>query len=61
VWAHFGTQLDQRTVIHAWLSRAALLNATSLGYRAIWSTLLLLSLLCCAMCCAMCFELWVRV
>ena len=37
VWQHFGTQLDQRTVIHAWLSRDALINATSLGYRAIWS------------------------
>jgi hypothetical protein len=37
VWAHFGTALDPRTVVHAWLSRAALVNATSLGYRAIWS------------------------
>jgi len=37
VWKHFGTELDQRTVIHAWLSRDALLNCTSLGYRAIWS------------------------
>jgi len=37
VWVHFGTDLDRSTVIHAWLSRAALINATSLGYRAIWS------------------------
>ena len=37
VWKHFGTDLDPRTVIHAWLSRDALINATSLGYRAIWS------------------------
>lgn len=37
MWKHFGTDLDRRTVIHAWLSREALINATSLGYRAIWS------------------------
>jgi hexosaminidase len=37
VWKHFGTDLDQRTVVHAWLSSGALINATSLGYRAIWS------------------------
>jgi len=37
VWAHFGTGLDKRTVVHAWLSRAALVNATSHGYRAIYS------------------------
>lgn len=37
VWAHFGTQLDMQTVIHAWLSREAVINATNLGYRAIWS------------------------
>jgi hypothetical protein len=37
VWKHFGTDLDQRTVIHAWLSSEALINCTSLGYRAIWS------------------------
>lgn len=37
VWKHFGTDLDQRTVIHAWLSSAALIDATSKGYRAIWS------------------------
>lgn len=37
VWKHFGTDLDKRTVIHAWLSSDALINATNLGYRAIWS------------------------
>jgi hexosaminidase len=37
VWKHFGTDLDPRTVIHAWLSTETLINATSLGYRAIWS------------------------
>jgi hexosaminidase len=40
-WRHppadFGTDLDQRTVIHAWLSSAALIDCTSKGYRAIWS------------------------
>ena len=35
--ADFGTDLDQRTVIHAWLSSAALIDCTSKGYRAIWS------------------------
>jgi len=37
VWKHFGSQLDPRTVIHAWLSSETLINATNLGYRAIWS------------------------
>ena len=37
VWKHFGTDLDPRTVIHAWLSSAALIDCTSKGYRAIWS------------------------
>ena len=37
VWKHFGTDLDKRTVIHAWLSSGALIDATSKGYRAIWS------------------------
>jgi len=37
VWKHFGTDLDSRTVIHAWLSSGALIDATSKGYRAIWS------------------------
>jgi len=37
VWTHFGTQLDKSAVVHAWLSRAALINATNNGYRAIWS------------------------
>ena len=37
VWKHFGTDLDPRTVVHAWLSSGALIDATSKGYRAIWS------------------------
>ena len=37
VWKHFGTDLDKRTVIHAWLSSGALIDATNAGYRAIWS------------------------
>ena len=37
VWKHFGTALDKRTVIHAWLSSGALIEATNAGYRAIWS------------------------
>jgi hexosaminidase len=37
VWKHFGTALDQRTVIHAWLSSGALIEATSAGYRAVYS------------------------
>jgi len=37
VWKHFGTDLDKKTVIHAWLSSGALVDATSKGYRAIWS------------------------
>ena len=37
VWKHFGTQLDKNTIIHAWLSGTAVVNATSHGYRAIWS------------------------
>ena len=37
VWVHFGTDLDPKTVVHAWLTRAALVNATNKGYRAIWS------------------------
>lgn len=37
VWKHFGTQLDPRTVIHAWLSSGALVDATNAGYRAIYS------------------------
>jgi len=37
VWTYFGTALDQATVIHAWLSRETVVNATSHGYRAIWS------------------------
>ena len=37
VWTHFGTLLDKRTIIHAWLSTATVLNATSNGYQVIWS------------------------
>jgi hexosaminidase len=37
VWDHFGTALDKRTVIHTWLSSAAIIEATSAGYRAIYS------------------------
>ena len=37
VWKHFGSELDPRTVIHAWLSSGALIEATNAGYRAIWS------------------------
>jgi HAD superfamily hydrolase (TIGR01549 family) len=37
VWKHFGTELDPRTVIHAWLSTQAVIDATNAGYRAIWS------------------------
>jgi polysaccharide export outer membrane protein len=37
VWKHFGTDLDKRTVIHAWLSTDTVVDATSKGYRVIWS------------------------
>jgi hexosaminidase len=37
VWRHFGAALDQRTIIHAWLSNASLIAATSAGYRAVYS------------------------
>ena len=37
VWSYFGTSLDKRTVVHAWLSKDAVVNATANGYRAIWS------------------------
>ena len=37
MWKHFGTDLDKRTVIHAWLSTATVVDATSKGYRVIWS------------------------
>jgi hexosaminidase len=37
VWDHFGSALDKRTVIHAWLNSSALLNATRSGFRAIYS------------------------
>ena len=37
VWKHFGKALDPRTVVHAWLSSGALVEATNAGYRAIYS------------------------
>jgi hexosaminidase len=39
IWDHFGTQLDNRTIIHQWLpdSISLPLNVTSHGYRLIWS------------------------
>lgn len=39
IWEHFGTQLDNRTIIHQWLpdSVSLPLNVTSHGYRLIWS------------------------
>jgi hexosaminidase len=37
VWKHFGTALDQRTIVHAWLSSAALFDAANHGYRAVFS------------------------
>jgi hypothetical protein len=33
VWQHFGTDLDPRTVIHAWLGTTELVQATNAGYR----------------------------
>ena len=37
VWRRFGTSLPKDSVIHAWLSAEAAVNATSHGYRALWS------------------------
>ncbi len=37
VWTHFGTLLDKRTIIHAWLSTNTVIDATSKGYQVIWS------------------------
>ena len=37
VWKHFGTDLDPRTIIHAWLSSAALFDAANHGYRTVYS------------------------
>ena len=37
VWKHFGTALDPRTIVHAWLSSAALLDAANHGYRTVYS------------------------
>jgi hypothetical protein len=51
VWKHFGTQLDPRTIIHAWLSTEAVINATSSGYRAIWSVVRERAAFACALTC----------
>ena len=37
VWKHFGTALDPRTIVHAWLSTATVIDATNHGYKTIWS------------------------
>lgn len=37
VWKHFGTLLDPRTIIHAWLSTDALNAAANNGYRTVFS------------------------
>jgi len=37
VWKHFGTALDPRVIVHAWLSSEALFDAASHGYRAVYS------------------------
>jgi hexosaminidase len=37
VWKHFRTALDPRTIVHAWLSSAALLDAANNGYRTVYS------------------------
>jgi hexosaminidase len=39
VWDHFGTRLDKSTIIHQWLPGSTIAqNATSHGYRCLWST-----------------------
>jgi hexosaminidase len=37
VWTHFKTDLDPRTIIHAWLSTETLFEAASAGYRTVFS------------------------
>ena len=37
VWKHFGAALDRLTIVHAWLSSAALFDAANNGYRAVFS------------------------
>ena len=37
VWKHFKTDLDPRTIIHAWLSSESLFEAASNGYRTVFS------------------------
>jgi len=39
IWDHFGTNLDKSTIIHQWLPGSSIAkNATSHGYRVLWST-----------------------
>lgn len=39
IWDHFGTELDKSTIIHQWLPGSKIAaNATSHGYRVLWST-----------------------
>eukprot|EP00462_Mataza_sp_D1_P024346 CAMPEP_0175131698 /NCGR_PEP_ID=MMETSP0087-20121206/6686_1 /TAXON_ID=136419 /ORGANISM="Unknown Unknown, Strain D1" /LENGTH=395 /DNA_ID=CAMNT_0016414015 /DNA_START=893 /DNA_END=2077 /DNA_ORIENTATION=+ len=39
IWNHFGTQLDKSTIIHQWLHHSTIAqNATSHGYRVLWSS-----------------------
>jgi hexosaminidase len=37
VWKNFGTTLDRRTIVHAWLSSAAVVSASNAGYRVVYS------------------------
>ena len=37
VFRHFGTRLDNRTIIHAWLSSATMVEAANAGYRTVFS------------------------
>jgi hexosaminidase len=37
VFKHFGTSLDKRTIIHAWLSSATMVEAANAGYRTVFS------------------------
>ena len=37
VWNHFKTDLDPRTIIHAWLSTEAMFDAANNGYRTVFS------------------------
>jgi hexosaminidase len=37
VWRHFGTALHPSTIVHAWLTSAAMFQAASAGYRTVFS------------------------